>query len=458
MNPELVRNLWIELRPQRVLFSFGAMAAILFFASLSGTGTLETLSRILCYAIMVLWGTRAAAGAVPDEVSARTWDMQRLSAMGPWTLVWGKLIGATAMPWLLAMFACGVCLFAGLRNGETPNTLGLEAMNFLLVGVTATSVSFLSSLIAVRRRFAHSRLYGFVHQAAGALAGGAVAWFWLQLTGQTGTVGLLVSYIFPNFAIQWWGMSFAGPVFYLSSIAAAMAWTLVAAWRLMRLELQMQNGPFVWIAFLIFVGLYAAGFDGIREGLPENVPVWAMRSLAAAAALIIVTYAMAILEPKDAVRFRKLGAAALSGQASETLRLFPAWGVAYLAAAVLAVSAISVLPGGIEFAGLDAAVERLTAFAPAVFGFVARDIGIFLLLGMSRYGQKSDLGAFVFVLLAYSIVPQILAEQLKIVPLAFLIPAPTDPWWLGPAFAWGQAALVWGLLVTRRDLRAPTPS
>ena len=29
----------------------------------------------------------------------------------------------------------------------------------------------------------------------------------------------------------------------------------------MRLELKMRNGPLVWLAFLVFIGVYVAGFD-----------------------------------------------------------------------------------------------------------------------------------------------------------------------------------------------------
>ena len=29
----------------------------------------------------------------------------------------------------------------------------------------------------------------------------------------------------------------------------------------MRIELKMENGPLVWVGFLVFIGIYAAGFD-----------------------------------------------------------------------------------------------------------------------------------------------------------------------------------------------------
>ena len=36
---------------------------------------------------------------VMEEARDRTWDAQRMSAIGPWAMTWGKLLGAPAFAW-----------------------------------------------------------------------------------------------------------------------------------------------------------------------------------------------------------------------------------------------------------------------------------------------------------------------------------------------------------------------
>jgi cation transport ATPase len=47
----------------------------------------------------VLWGAYQASQSLMREFSAGTWDTQRMSALSPWQMVWGKLFGATFHVW-----------------------------------------------------------------------------------------------------------------------------------------------------------------------------------------------------------------------------------------------------------------------------------------------------------------------------------------------------------------------
>ncbi len=94
MNPELRRNLWLELSTHRVIAMPVVLAAvfILIYAFKSGSlalGDAEAASAVADVAlvayglIVVLWGGRLAAGAVVEEIRDRTWDDQKLTAVGP---------------------------------------------------------------------------------------------------------------------------------------------------------------------------------------------------------------------------------------------------------------------------------------------------------------------------------------------------------------------------------------
>jgi len=45
--------------------------------------------------IVLFWGARQAAESIADELRNHTWDIQKTSAISPWTLTWGKLFGST---------------------------------------------------------------------------------------------------------------------------------------------------------------------------------------------------------------------------------------------------------------------------------------------------------------------------------------------------------------------------
>jgi len=127
MNPELRRNLWLELSTHRLV----AMPAVLFlvfvlFASRNVGDWAEivfTTAVGLFIVIVPLWGTYKAAESVTDEVRDRTWDWQRLSALDPWRMTWGKLAGATAFTW----YGAAICMVAKNHAEITPYLKGLLA-------------------------------------------------------------------------------------------------------------------------------------------------------------------------------------------------------------------------------------------------------------------------------------------------------------------------------------------
>src|SRR5262249_49910404 len=98
MNPELQRNLWLEASPFRLTLIAGLVLLALAAVSVAprGLGSTSGVALGLYWFFAVLWGTRSAALSVVAEIRERTWDSQKLSSIGPWEMVWGKLFGATA--------------------------------------------------------------------------------------------------------------------------------------------------------------------------------------------------------------------------------------------------------------------------------------------------------------------------------------------------------------------------
>src|SRR5215470_10783166 len=108
INPELQRNLWLELSARRLIIIPIIVGIILspWIVLHTDLGSASDTGRWLFDLLVPVWGTWLVANSVVSEIRSRTWDLQRLSALSPWEMLWGKLIGAPIMVW----YAGGLCL------------------------------------------------------------------------------------------------------------------------------------------------------------------------------------------------------------------------------------------------------------------------------------------------------------------------------------------------------------
>ena len=127
MNPEFRRQLWLQFSVTRLVILPLLLAATFITVYLSvPIEPAEPLAAVamLLFGVLVLgMGTFAAGGSVMDEIADRTWDQQRMSAMQPWAMTWGKLAGASAYGW----YGGALCLLVAL-----PSALVQEPLPFAL--------------------------------------------------------------------------------------------------------------------------------------------------------------------------------------------------------------------------------------------------------------------------------------------------------------------------------------
>ncbi|HEX5336921.1 MAG TPA: hypothetical protein VFW53_00610, partial [Gallionella sp.] len=130
INPELKRNLWLSFSAARLI----AMPAILALTFLSIYLSEEqalidhfmyTAAVSLFVFIVWLWGAGNASASITDEIRNKTWDQQRMSALEPWTMAWGKLFGATAFNWYGGLICLGVIAATGTLNNRPGLTITL---------------------------------------------------------------------------------------------------------------------------------------------------------------------------------------------------------------------------------------------------------------------------------------------------------------------------------------------
>src|ERR1043166_862604 len=335
-----------------------------------------------------------------------------------------------------------ICLavFLGYRLTHDAASVVLDLVYYLAVGVIAQAAALLASLVAVRRRSIHTRFDIFTYQLVGLIAAVVVFFVW-EAADPAGA--LLVGRKSTEF-IPWWGQTLGARPFLLASLAIFAAWTLIGCYRLMRLELKMRNGPLVWIAFLMFIGLYVAGFDGWLAERQTTLR-WDAIELRLGLALstyAVLTYLMVLLEPKDRVLYRWLGALLRAGEIRLALWNLQAWMMSYFAASMVAVALLArlVTTGGF---GVDASL------LVSGMGCLTRDVSIFVLFQTLPGRRRGDFAAVMVLIALYLLMPYILHGMELDAGLAYLYPRATAPLWLGPAVIWAEAIVVAAIAIGR---------
>ena len=450
MNPEFERNLWLEAAPRRMIGAavilglvYGATALIaksgdphVVLAAFGVTG------GIVFAASGLIWATWAAGSSILDEIRGRTWEFQRLSALTPWAMTWGKLFGAGSLAWLAALtglLALGVAA-ADLRGPAYALQL---CAGLVGLAVFVQSCAMGAALIGVRKARAEGRM----------ATGGAV------LLGVLGGLFLLSSFSsslplgamhfsggaplggFDGPPLQWWGMTIPTLTFTSVSLCVFAAWGFIGAWRLMRLELQMHNSPWLWVCFLIFAAAWRAGLAPQIGGASAEV-------MTAALVFIAAAYICAFVEPADALKLRRLVAALRSGAWMQAVDLAPAALFAVkLAGVAIVVFCLLPQPFGL-LAPLPSATGALAALA-----FMLRDLGVITLFRFGPRAGRGDLTAVIALALLYwvgGLVGHVFAGDVGRAMFSPLVPTEA-----GVSLMAGvvQAVVAWTLAAQR--LRAP---
>jgi hypothetical protein len=449
MNPEFQRNLWLEAAPRRIAWAAVALGVIYGLTALSAHGSPELLTAGLATAGVVvaaacglIWGARAAGGSVLNEIGDRTWDFQRLSALDPWAMTWGKLFGAASLAWLCTL--TGLLIVGGAlalqgRPDAVTTPLFMAALALLL-----QAICMAAALIGVRKARAEGRTARSAGVAGGLLIGIVLLFGVATSEGFQHGAGLSdLSQLFSSSGqVAWWGLTVPASSFRLFTAAAFAAWAMAGAWRLMRLELQMQNTPLVWPAFLVFLAAFTGGLVYPQAGLPAA-------QLTGALVCALCAYAAAFSEPADRVRLRLFAAAVVRRAWARALRMTPAAVAPVILAVLLVIKAF-----------FTAAVTGQTAIQPQLWqaaglmAFMVRDLGVITFHRFGPRPQRGDFGAVLTLALLY-LAGGILGSAGGHDGGALFAPMRGPP---GLSLASGavQAAVAWWLAARR--IRAPEAS
>ncbi|MBS0336387.1 MAG: hypothetical protein JSS40_06175 [Proteobacteria bacterium] len=419
MNPELRRNLWLELTLHRLVavpVALGLILALVYKMGEPDPFQPMAVTAVSLFIAFALWGGVQAGDAVHGEVRARTWDGQRMSAIEPWSMTWGKLAGAPAFAW----YGGALCLAAYLA--VSPERTAPKMALFLAAGmVLLASIALVGSIVAGRK--------AVVRSPSSAWVLGIVLLF----------VGPWMSVLSASEAdIAWWGRSWARLDFLLASTIVFAAWSVFGAHRLMSQELRVRTTPWAWVAFLLFVSAYIAGF-GIRyhDTPGQKVNVVVIAGLVVSMATI---YPLLFSEASGAMAVRRLLLRVAARDRRRLLEETPLWPVSLALAIVFCLLTVTLVgPRGSEegfFRGVVLAPVPLVLLA-------VRDAALYMFFALARQPRRAEAATIFYLLLLYWLVPMLLraagAQGLSDLVL--------PPFWARPGFAAAVAAVQAGIVI-----------
>ena len=410
-NPEFRRHVWLELTPHRLVVMPVLLAMIFLLVGMSADtarGNAIAFTALAIFALLCpLWGARLTVDSVADEFRDKTWDTQRMSALTPWELTVGKLLGANVFAW----YGGVICLLVFLvsAGGEhfplaIPTTLGLAVGLTLLVH----GIALFFTLLAVRRRREARTSLGLMGMLAVLYVSGPL-------------VGLAAQ---DQESALWYGTRFPVADFVLWSAWAFAAWAVAGAWRLLSQELQVRTTPSAWVGFALSLIVYLGGFV-----LPSSRQESLDSGFLFLAVCLSVTLAMSYLavwwDAKDAVSLHRVQLAWHRGDRRRLLEELPCWIVTLAPALVFALLLIPATPSAFEeLLGKDYSGW----VGLGLFLYVLRDVLVLYVVCLKPGNRRGESAALFYLALAYLVVPWLLtAAGLDMLANLVLPPILTQP-------------------------------
>ena len=428
-NPEFQRQLWLNWRPALLAWSLGLSLLVLALPFALAPAQ-ELPAALSMTAVTGLWAAAAVYGSVlagrslAEEASQNTWDWQRLSALTPWQMAWGKLLGAVLPAWLYALwFALAMAGVASARILEqlpVLHTVGLALLWGLGLQAWAMNSVLLSWGLGQRP----------VNRRRTALLPLLFLFF---IPGPF--IGRVYESIFGHDVapLLWWGVDVGALGLAYLTGALVLGLGLLSLWRQLCARLDVRTLPWAWPLGLAATGFFSAGTVDLGVGALLGSTAWI--------ALLGTAY-VALQQMDQQLRaWRQVQWSTSRRRWREALEALPLWPVSLLLG--FAASALTLFvpaPQGLEASGL---------FSIHLCLQLLRDCLLLTGFALLAGRLKSPMGSFVIAWLILNIAAPLLAYGLAGQTGAMLVQPVLAMWLAGreaaePARAW--AAMAWASL------------
>lgn len=392
MNPEFKRNLWLSFSTHN-LIAMPVLLGLTFFAiAISGDLAVRIFNSLYGAAITLfvfivwLWGARNANLSIVDELRDKTWDQQRMSALGPWTMTWGKLLGSTSFNWYGGAFCLAVAIAAALA-GDHPYW-GAD-----LLSLAASGLMLHAGLIALNLHSARVELQLIRRGGLG----------WIAIIFSLIAFEAVSNVYSREHMVTWWGADVPGKLFLLYSVAVFAACAVFAAWRVVSNALQVRTLPWAWPLFAAMLTVY---FAGLSEFADDN----ALFALSHAGLLVagIMTYGALFSEPARLPDWNMLRLRQQKGDWRGWLQNLPLWPTTLLLAFgfALMASLADAWADGNAPSGAHWLLSARPLHVPLAFALMLlRDAAIVLFFSFSPKARRPAAAALLYLFVLDALLP-----------------------------------------------------
>jgi hypothetical protein len=402
-NPELIKNIQLELNPVKMVLMPTVLGMIFFIAYLNADEqtamhSVQITALVLFELIVFVWGTKMAVESLVSEFNDRTWDSQRMTAIGPWTLAWGKLFGSTLFAWYGGL--CCLLVFAASAYSAPKDVPGL--ITLLLVMLFTGLLTQTAILAFILTEFAKNRDAVKLNISSYSLAAVLLIGIFMSFAGDTYTDS-------GRETVQWHGILLHPLDMMLYSSFFFCLWGGVGLYRAMRKELQFASRPWAWAAFVVSVMVYCAGFISSDMDV-HGAALVLLRLYVALFVGVLSFYFMVLAEPKNAVDLKLLLAKLRQREWSGLTAKAPAWLLSLLLVAVLCALLLA-MKGLADLGGMqhNRDAETILRIVPlSLLMFCLRDLGIVLHVNFSSVKKNRDMTAAFYLVILYLLIPLLL--------------------------------------------------
>lgn len=381
LNPEFQRQLYLECSQARLIgvpMVLGIMFTLSYFIDGYRLGSATANAALTLFMLItLLWGARQTLDSIVEEYRDRTWDTQRLSALGPWEMTWGKLFGSTIMVW----YGGAICLLVYSLSTDNLSALPLLLFYSICAALLVQGGSLLLGLLAVQRG----------QNKSGSIFIIAVIGF-MSIAPWLSNISSLSLYAIPLSTTVWYEMVFNANQFHQISLLLALFWCCVGNYRLMTQELGMRTVPWVWLGFSLFLMVYLGGF------IPSSAYSFSLAAFLVSSGL---TYLGLVAERNDAMRVKRLLTYFSEGNWRRGSEEMPIWWLSY----------ILTLPAALALSLSDHPLREFSLrfhFYPiAIVLILLRDCAIYLYFYYGNNPQRAFSLTLLTGVLLYGIIPGI---------------------------------------------------
>lgn len=392
INPEFRRQLWLQFSVSRLVVAPALLLLIIlgiYWMSVDAVSAYTSIAitgGMLFLFFTIAMGASAAGSSMVDEINEHTWDQQRMNAMTPWGMTWGKLAGATSFAWYCGAWCLAVAVPAALAvRAEVP------VWRFTAIAILV-SLLVQTVVLTVQLQMAQSKSKT-VKRGSLPIVFAAILWIAIPIITSSTQNGVQ----------EWWGYAFERVNFSLLSLILFTVCAVVMVWRSMAEALLVRQWPWGWPILALLISAYISGFAPEQRGI-----VWCVSALGTGVAM---TYLSLLTDKPSLPQWKRIVTRFRLRQWKIAIQSLPRWVGTLLLSLPLALlvmglpnlDRLNLLPNPMKG---EAAGVWLHAMV--VWLIVLRDAALALAIGFMAERHRRTFSFFVVMLVLHGLLPWLL--------------------------------------------------